>query len=397
MHDELHRAESPNWDSGSNGGVDAPDDMHMTYEDFDTGIFPDRALSPALPWVIDPVLLEPAQPAPDGAAAPPQIPGDRTDDEDEDEPPYQDQIDPDGPPPESMPMHSAAPGESSAVRYVYLSAALNRTFRGLTYDRAERGMLDMFKLLKLVGKFPTDAVPKPATTLVTAMRRIRLDPDACIINYASCPLCWKMISPSQLLELPSPTCPADGCAGIIYTERRNAKNKLVRIPERIVPYVSLIESLRRMFLRPGFADKIRDSRHDNPAEFEAEDFLKEGMHHGLAWSVPRTRQKRAFDADGNFHDRPAHPDRQTPLLTSHRYGLHIGLNIDWCLAVLAAPHVLCAHGDSLSGCSSLKVALTQPDRSMPLSMICRAQSVCCRAMSRCFWSPPVRRSRHLCK
>ncbi|EJD37595.1 hypothetical protein AURDEDRAFT_173361 [Auricularia subglabra TFB-10046 SS5] len=157
--------------------------------------------------------------------------------------------DPSGP--DHMPMHSAARGETPFMRYAYLSAAINRTFRGQTYRQAEDGLRDMLGYAEMTGHLSTD--PAPATTLVSAMRRLKLDPDECIIRYASCPMCWLMFSPDEVARLASPNCPGHGCHGVIYSEARNARNKLLRTLSKIVPYVSIIQSLRRMMLRPEFA------------------------------------------------------------------------------------------------------------------------------------------------
>ncbi|KAG1734770.1 hypothetical protein EDD22DRAFT_852445 [Suillus occidentalis] len=50
-----------------------------------------------------------------------------------------------------------------------------------------------------------------------------------------------------------------------------------------MPHVSLIGSLRRMFMRPGFAKSIRDSRHDQPRRNDDEDFVMTDMHDGTLW------------------------------------------------------------------------------------------------------------------
>ncbi|EJD36235.1 hypothetical protein AURDEDRAFT_74418 [Auricularia subglabra TFB-10046 SS5] len=233
-------------------------------------------------------------------------------------------------------MRSAARDESPAVRYAYLSAAVNRTFRGQTYRQAEQGLRDMLGLIDMMGGLPAE--PAPATTLVSAMRRLRLDPDESIIRYAACPICWRMFSPTEFTELGSPMCPERACAGRIYTEKRNSTQRLVRTPCKIVPYVSIVESLRRMMLRPGFADKIRDSRNDDPGLYDDPDFVKEGMHHGLIWHTVRTRTRRMFDATGNFYDVPVNEDGQQPPLTSHRFGLHLTITMDWFPLTDGRPH-----------------------------------------------------------
>ncbi|EJD47249.1 hypothetical protein AURDEDRAFT_163856 [Auricularia subglabra TFB-10046 SS5] len=176
--------------------------------------------------------------------------------------------------PLEMPMRSAARGESPAVRYAYLSAAVNRTFRGQTCRQAEQGLRDMLGLVDMTGGLPADS-PAPATTLVSTMRRLRLDPDESIIRYAACPICWRMFSPMEFTDSLVP-------------------QRALNAPAPIVPYVSIVESLRRMMLRPGFADRIRDSRNVDLAPYDDPDFVKEGMHHGLVWHTQRTRTRRMF-------------------------------------------------------------------------------------------------------
>ncbi|KAG2144482.1 hypothetical protein DEU56DRAFT_789801 [Suillus clintonianus] len=83
-----------------------------------------------------------------------------------------------------------------------------------------------------------------------------------------------------------------------------------------------------MFMRPGFAQLIRDSRQDQPGQNTDEDFVMTDIHHGTQWHGLETNILREVGEFGAVRDR-AMEGRMVKKLTEHRYGLHLTMNTDW--------------------------------------------------------------------
>ena len=216
--------------------------------------------------------------------------------------------------------------EKAEVRYAYLTAVMANVYGNLSWAQATNLLNHTLNGLFIANALPV--FPRPVRALASAKRHLGIDPDQWITQYAICPECWKHHSPAQLQELPTPDCTVPDCAGILYTERRDAKGRLVRTAVKINPQTSIIGSLRRMLMRPGFARSIRDSRNDIQRQNDDENFVMTDIHHGTLWHELETnivREVGEFDA---VRDRPME-GRNCQKLTEHRYGLHLTMNCDW--------------------------------------------------------------------
>ncbi|KAG1734538.1 hypothetical protein EDD22DRAFT_1011418 [Suillus occidentalis] len=217
--------------------------------------------------------------------------------------------------------------ENGEIRYAYLTAVMANVYGHLSWNQATNQLNHSLNML-LIDVLP--AFPRPVRALASAKRHLGIDPDQWITQYAICPECWKHHSPSQLKQLLSAECSVPACNGLIYTERRDAKGKMVRTATKINPQVSVIGSLRRMFMRPGFAQSIRDSRQDQPGQNTDEDFVMTDIHHGTQWHDLETNILREVDR--------AMEGRMVKKLTEHRYGLHLTMNTDWMGILENRPH-----------------------------------------------------------
>jgi hypothetical protein len=217
--------------------------------------------------------------------------------------------------------------ERPGVRLAYLNAVVGNVFGNHTVQAATDSLNNQLNCMLVEGVLPEH--PRPVRHLLSAKRRLGIDPDQWITQYAICSECWKHYTPVQLRELPSPSCTIRDCSGLLYDERVDAKGKLVRTAKKIMPHVSLIGSLRRMFMRPGFAKSIRDSRHDQPRRNDDEDFVMTDMHDGTLWHELETNTIREIGELGIIRDRPQDNRPIATKITEHRYGLHLTLNIDW--------------------------------------------------------------------
>lgn len=216
--------------------------------------------------------------------------------------------------------------ENGEIRYAYLTAVMANIYGHLSWIQATNQLNHSLNMLLIANVLPTS--PRPVRALASAKRHLGIDPDQWITQYAICPECWKHHSPSQLKQLLSAECSVPACNGVIYTERRDAKGKMVRTATKINPQVSVIGSLRRMFMRPGFAQSIRDSRQDQPGQNTDEDFVMTDIHHGTQRHDLETNILREVGEFGAVRDR-AMEGRMVKKLTERRYGLHLTMNTDW--------------------------------------------------------------------
>lgn len=97
-----------------------------------------------------------------------------------------------------------------------------------------------------------------------------------------------------------------------------------------------------MFMRPGFAKSIRDSRNDQPRVNDDENFIMTDIHHGTAWHDLETNIVREIGEFGAVRDQPA-DGIAAKKLTAHRYGLHLTMNTDWyvCFVRIYPTDTLC--------------------------------------------------------
>ncbi|TDL13924.1 hypothetical protein BD410DRAFT_810151 [Rickenella mellea] len=203
--------------------------------------------------------------------------------------------------------------EESFVRMAYLQAALGNVYGHLTVQQATDTLNTSFDMLSVAGVLPL--LPRPVRTLVSAKRRLGIDADQWITQYAVCTECWKHHSSKEVTELEGPECLVPSCTGNIYEETIDGKGKTKRVPLKIMPHTSIISTLRRFFMRPGFARSLRDSCDDPRNVNDNEDFEMEDIYHGRVMDVPK-----------NENETP-------PRLVKHRYGLYLTMNLD-CLLQL---------------------------------------------------------------
>jgi hypothetical protein len=114
---------------------------------------------------------------------------------------------------------------------------MGNVFGKLTWEHATQQLENTLDVLQMAGSLPI--FPHPVHTLQSARRRLGIDPDAYIIQYALCTMCWKHHTPDQVKDLVTPHCSHQNCMGLIY----NVKNDS-RVPLLINPQVSIIGSLQ---------------------------------------------------------------------------------------------------------------------------------------------------------
>ncbi|KAG0698529.1 hypothetical protein DFH29DRAFT_877950 [Suillus ampliporus] len=188
--------------------------------------------------------------------------------------------------------------ERLGVRLAYLNTVIANVFGKQSIQAATDTLNNQLNCMLLEGVLPEH--PRPVHHLLSAKRRLGIDPDQWITQYAICPECWKHLTPNQLKELPSPECTVPDCPGVLYDERTDAKGKCIRITRKIMPHVSLIGSLRQMFMRPGFAKSIRDSRQDQPQRNNDNDYVMTDIHDGMLWHELETNTVHEIGELGTF-------------------------------------------------------------------------------------------------
>lgn len=148
---------------------------------------------------------------------------------------------------------ASAFSESPQVRSAYLQAALGNVFGSLSVPQATILLNSALNSLLIAGVLPTE--PKPARSLVSAKRRLGIDPDEHIILYAVCPVCWKHTLVSNLNSLASPACIVNGCNGKIYEERMSASGNIKRVAFKKMRLTRLLLALSAAF--SGALDLLR--------------------------------------------------------------------------------------------------------------------------------------------
>ncbi|TFK59244.1 hypothetical protein BDN72DRAFT_946510 [Pluteus cervinus] len=211
--------------------------------------------------------------------------------------------------------------EKSYVRFGYLKAVLDNVFGKLNWKEVASALRSNLTILRLAGCLPTS--PKPVITLESARKRLGIDADVHIIEYVMCPVCWKLYLPGDAEELEGLDCQVAGCAGILFERTGRGRE-----PKLICPQVSLIGSLRRMFLRPGFAKAVERKAGAVPGRNTAEDFVMEDISHGEMWYRSTTATKRQQGGDGTIRDIGINGGLGVPL-HERKYGLQLTINLDW--------------------------------------------------------------------
>ena len=203
----------------------------------------------------------------------------------------------------------------------YLQAVMGNVFGKLTWEHATEQLENTLNVLAMAGRLPV--YPRPVRTLQSARRRLGIDPDTYIIQYALCMICWKHHTPEQLKDLAGPQCRNRNCTGLIYRVENGA-----RIPLLINPQVSIIGSLRRMFLRPGFAKMVTKNPNHQPGRNNNDDFVMKDMPDGDMWYHSSTSTRCKVGSHGTIWDVSIDGGPVTKLF-SHHFGLQLTLNTDW--------------------------------------------------------------------
>jgi len=115
---------------------------------------------------------------------------------------------------------------------------------------------------------------------------------------------------------------------ILFDESLDSKGRQKRHPKKVNPYTSIIQTLRRFFMRPGFAAMIRDSRGQHGGHNDDPDFVMADIYDGAAWGRCYTNTVREVGDLGSIRD-VSRDGGEPEKLTSHRFGLHLTLNMDW--------------------------------------------------------------------
>ena len=222
--------------------------------------------------------------------------------------------------------------EKPHIRMTYLQAVINNVYANIPVQQTTDIMNNTLDAFSVAGVLPT--YPRPVRTLESAKRRLGLDADQHITQYSICPKCWKHYTPKQILQANSSDCLVPGCDGKIYEEYTNRKlaGHMKRRPIKVNPYTSIIHTLKRFFMRPGFARMIKDSRLHPENQNNDPDFIMRDIHDGAAWHRGFTNSVREVGDMGTVRDVPRNPGPREKL-TSHRFGLHLTLNTDWYIVL----------------------------------------------------------------
>ncbi|KAL6302731.1 hypothetical protein BKA93DRAFT_736195 [Sparassis latifolia] len=232
--------------------------------------------------------------------------------------------------------------ESKAVRLAYLQAVLGNVFGSSTVAAAQDQLNNSLDIIRLCGCFPL--LPKPATTLITAKRRLGLAIDDYIERRPICTVCFKYYPAEMIMKMDSPSCMQAGCTGIVYrikcqldVNSDDADDPAKRIPAKVQPYSSIVKAVQRFLLRSDFIKNLRLPSVDANKDPLASHKLMHDFHDGKAWGMLELGLKRVVREDGTIHEVEVEPgSRRT--LRQVDVGLSMILNIDWFGITDNRPH-----------------------------------------------------------
>ncbi|KAE9387733.1 hypothetical protein BT96DRAFT_837285 [Gymnopus androsaceus JB14] len=225
-------------------------------------------------------------------------------------------------------------GEPASVRMAYLQAVYNNVANHMPVRATTQSLNMTLDIIEATGTLPD--VPAPARTLATAKRRLGIDPDALIIQYAICPKCWKHHTPEQMGALESPKCATLNCSGEIYEEFQDSSGNTKRRAIKIMPQVSLIHSLHCLVCRKGFRKLLLKT--DTPENRNDDDtFVMTDMHDGSIWHELKTGIQREVGNLGSVRDMPITEGSERKV-TENAFGLVLPVNLDWFGAFNGRPH-----------------------------------------------------------
>jgi hypothetical protein len=221
--------------------------------------------------------------------------------------------------------------ENPAIRLLYLQTVVANIFDSRTVLACNTQLTDGLDLLDAAGVSLIESI-KPATTLATAKRRLGLEYDDYIEKRPICTVCSKYYSPEDINNLQSPSCMKPRCKGVAYRIKRSTEDPPVekRVPAKILPYISLIQSLKRMLLRPSFVNNLVPLK---PSHFDEKTRMYD-IQDSPVYNSLEIGLKRVVDEDGSVRDIEASPGSRR-LLTSCDLGLGMTLNLDWYVVTLA--------------------------------------------------------------
>ncbi|KAG6870149.1 hypothetical protein C0992_000908, partial [Termitomyces sp. T32_za158] len=116
---------------------------------------------------------------------------------------------------EVQPLRIPAMQEEPYIRLAYLNAVYGNVYGKESWETATEHLKNQLNVLELAGRLPE--FPRPVRSLVSARKRLGIDPDVHIIQYAVCPKCWKHHTPQELKDLAVSECQEPNCSGTLYT------------------------------------------------------------------------------------------------------------------------------------------------------------------------------------
>ena len=245
--------------------------------------------------------------------------------------------------------------EDPLIRNAYISAYLFAVCDGSTQENI-KGYLDSIHetLAAMRGRTGVDipGLDNMARTLLTAERRLRIDPNEYMIYYILCDVCWARHAPTSLYELESPSCLNPECPGLLYDVKGLTHGDLKRTPRRILPTAPITWMLQRFLLRPGKFEELQHWRMpgiDDVGEVEPMEEPEDPLDayedpywclgditdgwrwRTVSWGLERRKVSSAVSTWG-VEDVLVHEKRQR--YVSLPCGLLFSINIDWCVYVL---------------------------------------------------------------
>ncbi len=148
--------------------------------------------------------------------------------------------------------------ELAGLRLLYLQVASVNIFGSDTVLGSTNRLQDGLDLLELMNVLPTASQAgsrlRPAQTLATVKKRLRLDTDEFIVQSPTCTSCYKVYSMEQMQTMTSPDCTVKRCKGIVYREKCMAEDlgrerEVKRIPAKIFCYSPIEKTITRFLLR----------------------------------------------------------------------------------------------------------------------------------------------------
>ncbi|KAJ7120571.1 hypothetical protein C8R43DRAFT_1136739 [Mycena crocata] len=206
--------------------------------------------------------------------------------------------------------------ESAPVRLLYLQTVIGSTFSSRTVSESNQQLLDGLDIIAMCNSLPDASFPKPATTLVTAKRRLGLDVDADIVTV---PICTREKRMSRFVE-------GEPDAAVMK-----------HIPAKIHAYVPIEKTVARFLLRADFVRNLRDSSKDAERPEPTEFSVMQDIHDAAGWTQLEVGLKRVINADESVRDVEVFPGSRKKLVLCE-IGLNITLNMDWFGITDNRPH-----------------------------------------------------------